>query len=522
MWARDSRKVALFRGNGILPPMRIVLALFVALSVWGCARGGDAIPTDREIAAMAPDDLERRFAAVDARIRRAGLDDAAVAERAAAGHSALVAFERTHDARFSPRARRWLGVAAIDGREDGPACRAAFDLARLDHSLGDDAAAIVRIRDTLASAVGDVPCRDALRAFATPLGVATTPTTVAGGDASANITNVEVLGALDAGTAGVRVMVSLDADARGELYPVVDVRGRRVARLRFAKVTRGAGVRPRDVHRGGLERIETPANSSGLDLLLEAGATVRVSVLTSPVRWILDVDRAPVRRTRGESAVIVLDPGHGGDEHGARVDGVRESTLVLDIARRAASTLAALAPGSRIVLTRTTDDEVSLEQRAALANSLDADVFVSIHLNDADVQVLTGGITTFVLDTDDGRQARRLAARENGTTTDRVSGLSVLLAGIERESQATDSRRLAGFVHASALGRARQTLPRLPDRGVRPATYYVLVGTRMPAVLVECSFMTRPEELAALRSAPYRQALADGIARGIAQYLGTR
>lgn len=504
--------------------MRSVVALLgvACLAVAGCGeRPNDAIPSARELASAPPDELERRFAAIDARIRSSGLDDASLVERALAGHAAVAAFERTHDVRFSRRARRWLGTVAIDGSPSGPACRATLDLARLDRALGDLEGAGRRADEALAAAVGDLACRDELRALASAAG-RTIGSPAIGEAPSARITSVEVLGAPGDDVAGIRVVVSLDADARGELYPTVDVASSRVARLRFGSASFAEGIAFERVGRGGLDRIVAAA--SGLDLVLERGAEVRASVVHQPTRWILDVDRAELPGADDAEAppVIVLDPGHGGDEHGARVDGVRESQLVLDIATRTAATLAVLVPRSRIVLTRTTDDEVSLEQRAALANSLDADLFVSIHLNDADVPVITGGITTFVLDTEDDRQARRLAARENATTTDRVSGLAVLLAGLHRESQVGESRRLASFVHTATLARARETLPRIPDRGVKAAGYYVLVGTRMPSVLVECSFMTRPEELTALRTQAYRESLAQGIARGIADYLGSR
>ena len=97
-----------------------------------------------------------------------------------------------------------------------------------------------------------------------------------------------------------------------------------------------------------------------------------------------------------------------------------------------------------------------------------------------------------------------------------------LLAGLHRDGQLRESRRLAELVQASTLGKGRTVLPTLHDRGVRRDLFSVLVGASMPAVLVEASFLTRPEERAALRTARYRQALAEGIADGIVRYAGAR
>ena len=172
------------------------------------------------------------------------------------------------------------------------------------------------------------------------------------------------------------------------------------------------------------------------------------------------------------------------------------------------------------MLTRNEDVDVSLPDRTALANGLGADLFVSIHLNDSVVPVDTGGITTFLLDGDDRRQPVRLAMRENGTREDEVTGMQRILADLHRTERLEGSRRLAGLVHAETLRHARRQYEGLADRGVRSDVFAVLVGARMPAILLEASFMRLPEDLAALKTAAYRQSLADGIARGIVRYAG--
>lgn len=266
---------------------------------------------------------------------------------------------------------------------------------------------------------------------------------------------------------------------------------------------------------GGLRAIRVTGEE--VRLVLDEAARADVFHFTDPPRVLVDVSVA--NESTARPPIVLLDPGHGGNEFGGRFEDLKESTLVLDITRRAAAHLRRLSPETRVVLTRETDVVVGLEDRAARANALDADLFVSIHLNAADEAVRLGGITTFVLDTADDLQARRLAARENGTRAADVTGLQRLLAGFHRHEQLEGSRRLAEHVHAGTLQAGRSMLPDLPDRGVRSALFYVLVGARMPAVLLEASFLTKPEEAAALRTEEYRDRLARGIATGIAAYL---
>jgi N-acetylmuramoyl-L-alanine amidase len=126
---------------------------------------------------------------------------------------------------------------------------------------------------------------------------------------------------------------------------------------------------------------------------------------------------------------------------------------------------------------------------------------------------------TFVLDTTDDQAALRLAARENDTDIEGVSRLQLILASLFRRDQVERSRALADRVQRATLRSGRRLLPELNDRGVKSALFYVLVGAQMPAILVEASFITEPREAAALATDEYRQALADGIAEGIAQHL---
>jgi N-acetylmuramoyl-L-alanine amidase len=242
-------------------------------------------------------------------------------------------------------------------------------------------------------------------------------------------------------------------------------------------------------------------------------------------------DERPVRAARPPAAasekapprsrpLVVIDPGHGGEDRGSPgLYGLWEGELALDMAQRVRARLGQLLPSVRTRLTRESDVALALEERAAMANALGADLFVSMHLNAANGVVERGGVTTFVLDVDNDRNVLRLAARENGTSTTNVGELQFLLGTLARADQHERSLRLAHHVQRGALLSGRRFLPSLADRGVRSAMFNVLVSAQMPAILLEGSFLTQPDEAHWLTEAAYRDAIAEGVARGIAHYL---
>lgn len=311
--------------------------------------------------------------------------------------------------------------------------------------------------------------------------------------------------------------VTEEASEDGRRRWVLEVTGGEVAEEVAAVTPVGAD---------GLESVRlarTPTGDLRIVLDLAPGARTSHFALPDPFRFIIDVhvptESVLDRATARDGFVVVIDPGHGGDDFGARQGTLKESQVVLDLAKRAARLIEQREPRARVFLTRHGDDFLSLEQRTAMANAAEADLFVSVHLNSADDPVARGGVTTFVLSTSEDRQALLLAARENGTAVSDVSGLQRLLAGLHRREQVQGSRALAERIQRRILARARGVLPSVNDRGVREALFYVLVGARMPAVLVEASFLTHAPEAEALKTDRYRQALGDGIAEGVLRYL---
>ncbi len=172
----------------------------------------------------------------------------------------------------------------------------------------------------------------------------------------------------------------------------------------------------------------------------------------------------------GSPVTVVIDAGHGGyDRGGIPGQRVSEKDMTLDVAQRLRSVLA--ASGYRVVMTRDSDVFVPLGTRTAIANSYSNAIFVSVHFNSA---------------------TRRGAS------------------GIETYFYSRDSLALASAIHHYVAGGAPSE-----NRGVRRRGYFVLRRTNMPAVLVECGFLTNPTEASYAQNASYRQKLAEAIAAGV-------
>jgi N-acetylmuramoyl-L-alanine amidase len=181
-----------------------------------------------------------------------------------------------------------------------------------------------------------------------------------------------------------------------------------------------------------------------------------------------DAKRTP--KDSGSSTTVVIDAGHGGYDRGG-IPGqiVSEKEMTLDVAQRLKNTLA--ASGYRVVMTRDSDVFVPLGTRVAIANSYSNAIFVSIHFN---------------------------SAKRSGA------------GGIETYFYSRESLPLASAIHYFVAGGAPSS-----NRNVRRRGYYVLRKTSVPAVLVECGFLTNPTEAALAQTASYRQKLAEEIAAGV-------
>jgi N-acetylmuramoyl-L-alanine amidase len=213
---------------------------------------------------------------------------------------------------------------------------------------------------------------------------------------------------------------------------------------------------------------------------------------------------------------IVLDPGHGGTQLGATSEsGVTEKDITLDIALRLRQLLQTAQ--FEVLMTRETDVTLSLEHRASLANTNDADLFVSIHVNWIPYRQVRPLETYFVGPTDDPATLK-LATVENRDSGYSLASSRRLLAKIFSDARREESQALAQRLNAELYRSLREVNPALENRGVKTAPFAVLVGTEMPAILVEVSCLSNEADVDLLTTADYRDRVARALLRGIQSY----
>ena len=242
----------------------------------------------------------------------------------------------------------------------------------------------------------------------------------------------------------------------------------------------------------------------------EAGAAAPKAVVSG------DAPKAVLKKRRIR---IVLDPGHGGKDPGAiGRRGLKEKDVTLKLSKLLKARLSKNIKASSIITTRDTDEFIPFEERTAIANKNDADLFVSIHIN-ASPRRSASGVETYILNIANDEDARRVAERENATSRKAVDDLEYILTDLMKTAKTNDSILLATAVNGSVVNSLGSKYSGIKSNGVKGAPFYVLVGTRMPAILVEVSFISNPVEEKRLRDERYLRAVADGITKGIIEYL---
>ena len=216
---------------------------------------------------------------------------------------------------------------------------------------------------------------------------------------------------------------------------------------------------------------------------------------------------------------IVIDPGHGGRDYGAPgyLRGVHEKNVVLKLARRLAKKIRKEL-GCEVIMTRNSDRNLTLEERTAIANTKNADLFISIHTNAArDKRAY--GIETFFLNLATDNDAILVAARENATSTKNISDLETILSDLMQNAKINESSRLAVHVQKSMHRHLKKNYSRIRNKGVKQAPFYVLLGAQMPAILIETSFISNPRECKRLNNTGYQDQMSEAIVKGIKEYI---
>jgi N-acetylmuramoyl-L-alanine amidase len=216
---------------------------------------------------------------------------------------------------------------------------------------------------------------------------------------------------------------------------------------------------------------------------------------------------------------IVIDPGHGGQDPGAKGAGATEADLVLDIALRLERLLLE-TPGVEVILTRRTDEFVPLEERTAIANRAGADLFLSIHANASNNTQATG-VETYFLNFATNLSAASVAARENAASGQAMGALPDYVKTIALNNKLDESRDFATLVQREMIAKLTPANRAVKDLGVKEAPFVVLIGAAMPSVLAEVSFLTNAQEAKLLKGAAYRQRIAEALLNAIHKYQGT-
>ncbi len=217
---------------------------------------------------------------------------------------------------------------------------------------------------------------------------------------------------------------------------------------------------------------------------------------------------------------VVIDPGHGGHDHGTTgPTGLLEKELVLEVALQLGAMIEEKL-GSEVVYTRTTDTFIPLEERTAIANNNKADLFVSIHANSSPLKSISGA-EVYYLNFTNSKDALEVAARENAGHGKNIFELRDLLQKIALKDKADESREFATKLQTHLHGAWLKLNSGARNRGVKRAPFVVLIGASMPSVLAEVGFVSNPRDEQSLKKPESRTKLAEALFRGVQQYAST-
>ncbi len=212
---------------------------------------------------------------------------------------------------------------------------------------------------------------------------------------------------------------------------------------------------------------------------------------------------------------IIIDAGHGGKDPGTQHNGIVERNLTLKMANLVSERLR--KQGFTVILTRTKDEFIALDRRTQIANEKKADLFLSIHVNASRDERICG-FETYYLDYARTESASSVASRENASSGKSMNEIQGILADLIGRSKTQESLSLATLIQENSLGTLRKKNFTAYDNGVRSALFLVLIGARMPSVLVELGYCTNPDEAKRLNSEAYLATMADGIVQGVLAY----
>ncbi len=226
--------------------------------------------------------------------------------------------------------------------------------------------------------------------------------------------------------------------------------------------------------------------------------------------------------------VVLIDPGHGGEELGAltrvwvkkngekKTKNIYEKDLALKLAK---SVKSKLERKHTTYLTRSIDRTVTLNERANMAETVKADLFVSIHFNSATEKEYSG-FETYYLDNHADKAIEKVENVENKYLLGAEKVVNQILIDLVIQKTVPSSKKLANLIH-SEIANTVESKFKMKDRGIKPGLFYVLALSKRPGVLIEAGFMSNPEELRKVQSKSFIENYAQAIAIGIEKYLMT-
>ena len=320
---------------------------------------------------------------------------------------------------------------------------------------------------------------------------------------------------------GGRLLIRFDADAI-DVVRAAEPRGSAVRAIELLDELPGFAIEPGPSY--AAHRIVSGESGASTQLVVDLQAAAPAAAEARPAAAAssgsapipADTTAAPDFGAPAEIRTIVIDPGHGGTDEGARgPEGTLEKEVTLSVAERL-RTMLERRLGVRVILTRTGDTVVALDRRAAIANNDRADLFISLHANSALRDVVTGAEVYYLSIDEYGQEARELADREGRYLPVSGGGLreiDVIPWEMAQARYLTPSADLAEFV-SRELGRRVPLSP----RPIQQAPFRVLVGANMPAVLVEMGFISSPEQERQMTQPAFQNLVAEAIVAGVVRF----
>ena len=263
--------------------------------------------------------------------------------------------------------------------------------------------------------------------------------------------------------------------------------------------------------------ISPQDNSASLSIFLKSISEGIFSLTDKPNK---DFSSNKISAIENNDFVVVLDPGHGGRDPGAEAGGYRESSLMLELAETVKESLIRNTD-FKVVLTRTEDKFLSLEDRITIASQSDANLFISLHA-DAVIEGEASGTTVYLLsDKATDKMSAQLASRHDRSEILRgvdLSGLDSQVASVLLDMARQETKPRSEAVASFILKVFKEKITELSSQPLRYAAFSVLKSPDIPSILIEAGFMSTSSDLQNLTTKKWRREFADSLTEAISRW----